>query len=710
MARPLGAVYTFGAILTTLWVLLPESGHPPRLVIALMAAGALVFGSLMLAGRLDWLRPIAFEAIVLLATLLIAIIVYLTGIRSGFAFGYLFATPYAFWFFPRWRALAQVAAAAICLLAALVLARAEHHSGVPMSDDYGSIALAIAAMLSVGELVHSLQAGLRERDARFARMFMRSPIGILRADREGRLLDVNPAFCDMVGRTESELLGRTADIFLAPDSNQDLVAEMNARVHHGGDHPTLILERECLRPDGKSRTVQLAVTAVAERDDGVAEMWGQALDITEGRRHEEQLQYLADHDPLTGLLNRRRFEQELARELMHVDPAARRGAVLSVDLDGFKAVNDSAGHEVGDEVLRRIAQQLDHALRGQDALARVGGDEFFALLRRAGCDEAARIAERVLRAVRELTIDVAGTPYQLSASIGVALFDDEPTLVGELMVSANLAMNDAKSSGRDRIAVFAADQAKTARNTARLSWGHRIRAALNEDRFELHWQPIVALASGRISHAELLLRMREDDNLISPGEFLGAAERLGLIHAIDRWVVKHAISLVASNRPSAGVPLSINLSGESVAGDPTLLELIETELNRTAIDPSMLIFEVTETASITSITEARRFADGVHALGCRLALDDFGSGFASFFYVKHLPIDYLKIDGEFVKDLSHSEVDRSLVSSMVQVGHALGVPTVAEMVEHKGTAQLLLNLGVDYAQGYHFGRPTAVPD
>ncbi|HET9719462.1 MAG TPA: EAL domain-containing protein, partial [Solirubrobacteraceae bacterium] len=255
---------------------------------------------------------------------------------------------------------------------------------------------------------------------------------------------------------------------------------------------------------------------------------------------------------------------------------------------------------------------------------------------------------------------------------------------------------------------FSSEEAQAARADARLSWAQRIRQALDDDGLVLHWQAIVDLASGRPSHGELLLRMRSGDKLLPPGEFLGAAERLGLIHAIDRWVVRQAIWMLARGRAPADLPLSVNLSGESVAGDPELLRLIEAELQSAEVDPSKLIFEVTETAAIANIVEAREFALGVRRLGCALALDDFGTGFGSFYHLKHLPVDFLKIDREFVHNLPHSRVDQRLVRSIVDVARALRIRTVAESVGDDATIRLLSQLGVDFIQGFHVGRPQPV--
>jgi EAL domain-containing protein (putative c-di-GMP-specific phosphodiesterase class I) len=267
-------------------------------------------------------------------------------------------------------------------------------------------------------------------------------------------------------------------------------------------------------------------------------------------------------------------------------------------------------------------------------------------------------------------------------------------------------MYAAKRSGRDRVVLYTPSEARRARAMAKLTWSQRIRDALEHDRFVLHMQPIVELASGDVSHGELLLRMQGNrGKLIAPGAFLPAAERFGLIHAVYRWVVRQAIQLIAGSDGAQMPSVGVNLSGESVVGDSQLLAMIEDELEASAADPSRLIFEVTETAAIANMPEATSFARGLTNLGCSLALDDFGTGFGSFYYLKHLPVRYLKMDGEFIQNLPRSHVDEHMVKAIVGVAQGLGIKTVAESVADDETIRLLQEHGVDYAQGFHVGRP-----
>jgi len=465
-------------------------------------------------------------------------------------------------------------------------------------------------------------------------------------------------------------------------------------------------ETEGIRKDGSVITVSLTVSPVTDANGRIVSTAIIARDTTERVRYEERLRHMADHDQLTGLLNRRRFDEQLKRELARAGRYASHSAVLSIDIDNFKGINDSAGHAAGDAVLVQVASVLSSRFRSTDVVARLGGDEFAVLLSAVGADEARSAAEDLLSEIRNSPASYGGRPFRISASIGVAAFESDDATAGEVLVNADLAMYAAKTGGRDRVVVYTAPEARKARAMAKLTWSQRIQDALDRDRFVLHLQPILELATGQIKHGELLLRMKgERGKLIAPGAFLPAAERFGLIHAIDRWVVSRAIELIAESM--GPVPrVGINLSGESVVGDPELLRMIERELERSSVDPSKLIFEVTETAAIANMPEATQFARGLTSLGCSLALDDFGTGFGSFYYLKHLPVSYVKLDGEFVQNLPRSEVDEHMVKAIVGVSQALGIKTVAESVADAETISLLQKHQVDYAQGYYVGKPT----
>jgi diguanylate cyclase (GGDEF)-like protein len=433
-------------------------------------------------------------------------------------------------------------------------------------------------------------------------------------------------------------------------------------------------------------------------------------DVTERKHVEQQLKHLADHDPLTGLANRRCFEARVEEALRQAARHGHRVAVLLLDIDDFKYDNDTRGHSFGDELIRSIAACLRDAVRETDLLARLGGDEFAVLITHAGEMEAVDAAGRLLTALRERGPRPTGRRVYVTASIGVAASDAQDTVADDLLVKADIAMYAAKDAGRNRWASFDPAWAEADNVRARGTWVERLRQALDGDGFTLFAQPMRSLTGDPLAHHELLVRMRDGaGRLAAPATFIGTAERFGLIQSLDRWVLRHAIE-VAAQTTGAGAPrLSVNLSAKSLA-DAELPGMIGDVLAEHQVDPGRLILEITETAAIASMDDAIDFARTVRELGCHLALDDFGAGFGSFSYVKHLPLDYLKIDGEFIHELSASHHNRLIVAAIVGIARGLGQKTVAEFVEDAHTMTLLQAAGVDYAQGFHVGRPRPVAE
>jgi diguanylate cyclase (GGDEF)-like protein/PAS domain S-box-containing protein len=567
-----------------------------------------------------------------------------------------------------------------------------------------------ATVRDVAERMHS-QAALAEAEERFRSAFEEAPIGMALTSPDFRFLRVNRALCQITGYTPSQLEGLPVASITHPD---DLKADWQARgAMLEGELSSHRAERRYLHASGSAVWVMINSTLVRDADGVPLHFLSQMQDITERRRHEAELRHMADHDPLTGLLNRRSFERELERHVAYVQRYGPKGAAIVLDLDHFKTVNDTLGHSAGDELIVRVAHALRSRLRESDVLARLGGDEFAILLPEASHEEADGVAIAVLDAVRTLAVPTAtGRTRTVTASLGMARFDSGQRLSGEdVLVNADLAMYDAKESGRDQLAAYAAPEQQETRLEARISWADMIRDALAEDRFVLHAQPIVDLDTGDVTQYELLLRMRDPDgDLISPAAFLPVAERFDLMAAIDRWVVTRAIQMVgAERRRGRDLVVEVNISGRS-AGDPELLELIERELASADVDPHQIIFEITETIAVSNIPRAQHFAARLADLGCRFALDDFGAGFGSFYYLKHLPFDYLKIDGEFVRHSAVDATDQLVIQAVVDIARGLGKRTIAEHVGDRETAALLRRMGVDHAQGFHHGEPAPLGD
>jgi diguanylate cyclase (GGDEF)-like protein/PAS domain S-box-containing protein len=565
--------------------------------------------------------------------------------------------------------------------------------------------------------LHALEASRREAEARFRTAFEHAPIGIcvvaVRGKNPGQWLNVNPAMGELLGWDRAELIDRPLRDFIHPEDRW--ISRKSLIGIAVGETERLSVECRLLHRDGHVLWTLVTAAAVRDQDGTPRHAVLQVVDITERKRVEGQLQHLADHDPLTGLLNRRRFESELDRVLAEAERYHRPGAVLVLDLDGFKNVNDTMGHRAGDELIGRLAGTLRAELRESDVIARLGGDEFGVILPECSVAQAGAVADKLLRAIERDGVAADALRHaRVTASAGLATFDGPDGLSAEeLLVEADIAMYDAKEAGRNRTERNERAQAGPGRHVSRLSWLERIRSALAEDRFELHAQPIVALdRDGDDAPAfELLLRMRSDsDELVPPSTFLPIAERFDLVQDIDRWVVARAAALLRREHEAGNaITLSVNVSGRTM-GDAAFAGWLEELLTRDPVPPQRLILEITETAAIVNLERARALADTLRRLGCLLALDDFGAGFASFNYLKHLRFDVLKIDGEFVRGLNDNPTDRLVVEAVVAIARGLGTPSLAEFVADSETLDAVRDLGVDYAQGFHLGRPAPVEE
>jgi diguanylate cyclase (GGDEF)-like protein/PAS domain S-box-containing protein len=561
---------------------------------------------------------------------------------------------------------------------------------------------------------HLADVARREAEEQFRMTVDHAPIGMALVDlaegTRGALLSANQALCDLLGRSADTLAVVALAGLLHPDDAVALRRDLDLlAIDHLARTEAQV---RCLHGDGHLVWTSIVGAAVAG-DDSPRMAVFHLMDIGERKRFEGQLQHLADHDSLTGLFNRRRFEEELTRALAHAARYRERGAVLMLDLDGFKHVNDTMGHSCGDELVTRIARLLREALRDTDVLARIGGDEFAVVLKNADEAQAMVVAEKLLAALRERAIALSEHRHaRVTGSIGVTTFDGESSLTGEeLLVQADIAMYDAKDTGTDRACAFRREQHADTRMSTPQAWLARLRGAMAEDRFVLMAQPIVGICAPDSERYELLLRLRGDDGeLVAPAAFLHVAERFDLIQDIDRWVFEQAARLLAAHAAVGHeIALSVNFSGKTMS-DPQILSDISQILARHPVPDSSLVVEVTETAAIVNIDRARYVASGLRELGCRFALDDFGAGFASFYYLKHLAFDYLKIDGEFIKHLDVNPTDRLVVRSLVQIAKGLGAQTVAEFVGDDTVVEHLRALSVDYGQGYHLGVPRAIDD
>ena len=436
-------------------------------------------------------------------------------------------------------------------------------------------------------------------------------------------------------------------------------------------------------------------------------------DVSPAKKLAAEMSYQASHDLLTGLLNRAAFEVRLDAAITTQD-LDETGVVMFLDLDQFKVVNDTCGHVAGDQLLKQVTALLMQEIRKQDTLARLGGDEFAVLLEACPMEPALRVAEAMRRRISELQFSWEGRSFQLTVSVGVVPFKAHQYTRSDLLRVADSSCYVAKEAGRNRVHVYdEADTAVATRNDE-LDWYSRLQKALTDDRFVLYAQRIASIQEGAGGHesVEVLIRLRDDEGkIVAPIAFIPAAERYGLMPQIDRWVISKALAMHAGFARHYTLParFSINLSGASMA-DPTLVDFVREQLATHRVSPELICFEITETAAVASFDVAVQMINRLRELGCRFALDDFGAGMSSFTYLKRLPVDYVKIDGAFVKDMAKDDVDFAMVEAIHNVAHRMGLRTVAEFVQNDVTIEMLRGLGVDYVQGYGVEKPRPLDD
>jgi diguanylate cyclase (GGDEF)-like protein/PAS domain S-box-containing protein len=535
--------------------------------------------------------------------------------------------------------------------------------------------------------------------------------GVVTTDGEARVQYLNPVASELTGWRLDDAVGRNIDeIFRGfheetcePIENPVGVAMRRNRPIKSV-RPALLIRR-----DGNELYIESTAAPIR---DPLGNVTGGVLvfhDVSESRELNRRLSYAASHDVLTELVNRREFEQRLERALKSAKARETSYAVLYLDLDQFKIVNDACGHNAGDALLKQIGSLLKSKIRWRDTLARLGGDEFGVLLESCTMDEALRSAEALRENIADYRFTWDDRTFRLGVSIGVVPITAATDDVASLLSAADSACAAAKDAGRNRVYNYQENDIDLMKRRKEMQWAARISNALDENRFELFRQTIQPLQANAEhgAHYELLIRMRDEQGqLIAPGLFIAAAERYGLMTAIDRWVIAQAFTwLVSEADERERLSLcAINLSGQSLADEKFLPFVIE-QFKKSGLSGSCICFEITETAAIASYSQANRFIHALKELGCRFALDDFGTGLSSFGYLKHFPVDFLKIDGSFVKEILHDPIDREMVRSINEIGHLTGKQTIAEFAENTEIITMLRGMGIDYAQGYGVSEP-----
>jgi diguanylate cyclase (GGDEF)-like protein/PAS domain S-box-containing protein len=530
---------------------------------------------------------------------------------------------------------------------------------------------------------------------------------VISTDAEGRIEYINPvaesltawSLAEARGRPIGEVLNLVNEITREPIENPLVCALGRGETGPAADHSVLITRA------GQEVAIQESAAPICDRQGRVIGAVIVFHDVTKERRLKRALSYQASHDALTGLINRREFDNRLHAAVLSAQRGEGAYALLYIDLDQFKVVNDTCGHQAGDRLLRDVTGLLQGRVRASDTIARLGGDEFGVLLEGCTPEQSARVADGVRQAIKEYRFVWGATTLSVGASVGVVQISAETENVAAIMSAADIACYAAKDEGRNRIHVYEAGG--VSHRHREMHWVARVTRAAEENRLELFFQPIVRIgAEGAPTFHELTIRLRDDDGrLVPPSEFIPAAERYNVMSIIDRWVVVRAVELLKRRREAGGsLPmLAVNLSGTSL-NEQSFAEFILHTVGEPEI-ASALCFEITETAAVTSLSNATFFMRELKARGCKFALDDFGTGLSSFMYLKTLPVDYLKIDGQFISQIATDPVDRSMVEAISKVGRALGIATVAEWVESEAVLDELKRIGVDFAQGYHMARP-----
>jgi diguanylate cyclase (GGDEF)-like protein len=423
----------------------------------------------------------------------------------------------------------------------------------------------------------------------------------------------------------------------------------------------------------------------------------------------EKLSRLANHDVLTGLYNRRRFSEELRKELQK-GAAGGKGALLFVDLDQFKYVNDTCGHPAGDRLIKKVAEQLNRTVGDRGIVARFGGDEFTVLAPNASKRAARELAESILEDMRRLSHTEDANVFHVHCSIGIAMINSEKQEHDELIAQADIACREAKACGRNRLAFHNASVREAEQLVADVSWVNKLRDAIDNDLFLLRYQPIVCIETGETSHHEVLLRMKDDNGrMIGPDAFLPAAARFGLMTEIDTWLVEAAIAELGRYRiDSPDLCFSLNLSANAFEAE-NLVAWVRAQLAKHDVPANCVTFEITESLAVRHLAHVEKQITALRELGCRLALDDFGTGYSSFSHLQKLSVDYIKIDGTFIRDIVRNRVDQKMVRLIAEIGREAGMKSIAEYVQSSRAFSLLGQLGIDYAQGFYVGRPAATP-
>ena len=575
------------------------------------------------------------------------------------------------------------------------------------NDEFGYLARFINT--AIQNMYNQEQEAYRAKE--FAEVTLRSiGDGIVTTDEYGNIMFMNPVAEQLSGHKLDEVRGRPlVEIMplVCESSNSVLPHPIGTCLQR---NEIIDVETDCVLLQKDGAHIAVTNTAAPIQDNNKQLLGGIMVfhDVSEARSLQQELTYQASHDHLTGLYNRREFDQELKLALLHAKRDNHEHALCYLDLDQFKVVNDTCGHAAGDLLLQKLSDKLKSSLRKSDIFARLGGDEFALLLLHCDLKKAETIAENIHKQVNEFLFEWEGKVCQVGVSIGVTALSAEFKDANELLAATDIACYTAKEEGRNRVHVYQANDMKLKKRREEMNMVTKVREALSGNHFELFAQPIVSAINVRdCKHYEVLVRLKgENDEFISPAKFLPAAEKYQLMTEVDSWVIHNSFQLLiaSTKQKKSDFSLAINLSGQSI-NDTKFLKFIVDKIDEFKVDASRICFEITETAAINNLDHAIHFIQTLKKHHCKFALDDFGTGVSSFEYLKRLPVDYLKIDGAFIKQLDANKIDRAMVKAINEVAEVMGMKTIAEFVENKAIYNILNDIGIDYAQGYWVSKP-----
>jgi len=585
-----------------------------------------------------------------------------------------------------------------------------HEIKIKKNDELGDLAKAFNDM---ARHLRSVQNQLLKEHSELERKS--SHLGTLLNSIEAVVWEANARTQNMtfVSTEAVDLLGYPIDKWFEPKFFQQVIHNDDEKIltksmkkMATGIHQ-ISIDVRLKRKNGK--LVWTRIIASSEHDENSNKLLirGLMIDITAEKKHEQQIVYLAEHDPLTGLINRRQFQERLTHHIAYGQRYKHNSCLLFIDLDQFKYINDTFGHAAGDAYLIQVAEVLSHTIRDTDILGRLGGDEFGVILPFTDEEESCLVAANLLTALSEKNWTYKSASVLIRASIGITTFPSDNKTPSELLAEADTAMYAAKALGRNRYHLYREHDSGKERMQAKLQAESLIRLALKNNYFVLYYQPIISLKTGEVMHHEALIRIiKEDGEIIMPGDFIDTAERFGLITDIDRWTITQTIQTIHQSLKDGDVKnIAVNLSGNHLDDVKFHTWIKEMLINYNEV-ADHLIIEITETAAIKNLASANDFIESMLDIGVRFAIDDFGVGFSSFHYIKSLPVHYIKIDGSFVRNLHVDEIDRVFVQATVGIAKSLDIITIAEFVENEEIVAILKEIGADYGQGYHLGKPS----